>query len=135
MFVDFDICHRTASLRKLYSLTLTYIFVFKCFKYVNNLFVFVCCQLDKIMKKISSTHSDICDRTALSPILSSVTFTYIFDFKCLKCVKFERFLVLPDDYNYEIIIQRYTFHHFQSNAISPTFSSVTLTCILDFLNV
>ena len=51
MFVDFDICHRTASLRKLYSLTSTYIFVFKCLKYVNNLFVVVYCQLDKIMKK------------------------------------------------------------------------------------
>ena len=34
-FVDFDICHRKTSIRKLYSVTLTYIFDFKCYKYVK----------------------------------------------------------------------------------------------------
>ena len=35
MFVDFDICHRMASVPKLYFVTLTYIFDFKCLKYVK----------------------------------------------------------------------------------------------------
>ena len=34
-FADFYICHRMASLRKLYSLTLTYIFDIKYLKYVK----------------------------------------------------------------------------------------------------
>ena len=39
--LNFDICHRMASFRKLYSVTLTYIFDFKCLKYVK----FVCFRM------------------------------------------------------------------------------------------
>ena len=35
MFVDFDIYHRMASLRTLSFMTFTYIFDFKCLKYVK----------------------------------------------------------------------------------------------------
>ena len=39
-FVDVDICHRLASMRGLYSVPLTFIFYFKCLKYVK--FVYFC---------------------------------------------------------------------------------------------
>ena len=51
-FVYIDICYRMASLRKLYSVILTYIFYFKCLKIVK--FVrFLCYRIAKIMKKIN----------------------------------------------------------------------------------
>ena len=35
MFLDFEICHRMASLQKMSFVTLTYILDFKCLKYVK----------------------------------------------------------------------------------------------------
>ena len=63
-FVDFVICHRIGSLKKLYSVTLTYIFNFKCLKYVQFFCFRMLPEAKIIRKKYSNTHSkNLCDRT------------------------------------------------------------------------
>ena len=107
-FVDFDICHRMASLQKLYSVTLTYIFDLKCLKYMN--FVNFCMlRASKIMKKFRNTYSNICDRTLQVSFFPSMTLTFIRHFKCLKYVKFP-YSILPETWNYEKKLITKIFH-------------------------
>ena len=80
-FVDFAICHRMSSLRKLYSVTVAYILDFKCLKYMFICFSYVTGQL-KLWKTFSNTHSYICDRTL----------SYIIVFKCLICDMWNSFV-------------------------------------------
>ena len=83
-FVDFDICHRLASLRKLHSMILTCICDFKCLKYLK--FVrFHMLPDNKIKKNNQQYILKHLVSNFVSPVFfSSVISTYIFDFRCLK---------------------------------------------------
>ena len=86
--------------------TFTYIFYFKCLKYMFICFSYVTGQL-KLWKTFSNTHSYICDRTL----------SYIIDFKCLKYDMWNSFVfVCCRKKNHQ-----YTLRHLWSNAISPVF--------------
>ena len=63
---------------------------------------------------------DICHRIASLQKLYSVIFTHIFDFNCLKYVKFVRFRMLPEA---KIMkkYQQYTFRHLRWNGVSNVF--------------
>ena len=82
MFVDFDIYHQMASLGKVYSLTLTYIFYFKCLKceicsvsYVDG---------SKNFEQIQQYTFKHLRSNGVSTFYSSVTLTYIIEVKSLK---------------------------------------------------
>ena len=84
-FVDFDICHRTASLRKLYSVTLTY------FLKVNN---FKCQHLrngKSLRKHMRESLVDFhtCHLIASLRLLYSMTLTYF-----LKVIKIKILIYL-----------------------------------------
>ena len=75
-FVDFDICHRMASLRRLYSVTLTYFFkVIFLFKNVNiSDKVRACAKMNQMI----FIDFDICQQITPLPKLYSLSFTYFF---------------------------------------------------------
>ena len=91
-FVYFDICHWKKSLRNLYSVTLIYIFNFKCLKYV------------KLVRLRKINNEQIQQDTFKHLRSNGVSYVFLhcdhelhFDFKCLKYVKFVRFRILPED--------------------------------------
>ena len=66
-FVDFCICHRLASKAELFSVTLTFIFDFKCLKYVK----LVCFRIlpdNKIMKRNHHYTYEHLQSNGISPI-------------------------------------------------------------------
>ena len=69
-FVEFGICQRMASLRKLYSTTLAYIFNFKCLKYVKLVGFRMLPDSYNYKKKLTNTNSHFlieCRESRFSP--------------------------------------------------------------------
>ena len=78
-----------------FSVTLSYIFDFKSLKYVKSVRFRLLLEAKIIFLNQQYTFKHL-RLNGVSPVLPFVTLAYIFDFKCLKFVKFVHFRILTE---------------------------------------
>ena len=93
-FVDFDICHRKASLQKMYSGTLTIIFDLESLKCEIRLFSYAAGHLN--YEKIQQDTFIHLQSNHVSPVVFLCDLDLHFRFQMFKYVKFVRFHMMPE---------------------------------------